>query len=129
MHVLPVIVGSLGTGYAAYSLVSLFYPHGAVVAPLMMLACGFFIAKGGEMAWVRSWGSLATAALLGSLPCLYIAVSLKTQKAQNIGEAFGLAIVEALFEITGGVFFFAGVLFLLLAVWQYRRVKKWNLIR
>ena len=127
MHVLAVIVGSLGTGYAAYSIGSLFYPHSIVIALLLMIACGFYIAQGGEMAWVRSWGTLATAALLGAVPCVYIGISLKTLKAQSIGDSFGLAIVEAMFEITGGILFSFGILFLVLAIWQYRRVKKGNL--
>ena len=94
---------------------------GGFVLLALALGLAYFIGSGGRMVWARAWGCLAAMNVLGSLPSLVMAGALLYGRTGP--DPFGDAIILAL-EVVGLIFLGVGLAALVLAVWQYRRVKR-----
>ena len=124
MNLPAALVGSFGVAVPSYIVIHDFYPQGKLLLPLLVLAVGYFIARGRDLAWVRSWGCMATTALLYSALFLAMSLSLNQLPRKDIGDAFVIPALTAAFVIIGAGFFGLCLLFLFQAVWQYKRVKR-----
>ncbi|MDR3566077.1 MAG: hypothetical protein P4N59_32205 [Negativicutes bacterium] len=125
MYLLAVVVGTLGVAYPAYIVLGELYISGKLMLPMpilllpLVLIVGYFIARGGDMTWVRTWGCLAATSLLCAAPLLPAWVSIIYPSPPK-----SLIDLTLLIALLGAALFGMGLFFLLLAFWQYKRARR-----